>query len=635
MKGKQLLIAVIVLVVLGALALFTSGGNQDGQSSGQSGIGSEVVTKLDPSKVTSVVITDKDGTVTLQQKDEQWSVAERDGFAAKFEDIKKLVTGSVTLKSLRTIRASKSQRGRFELIDPVVEKENSGIKIEFKGAEGAELKTILLGKKTGSQPGANPGSPFGSNDNQRFVLVDGKINSIEIDFSSPLNDIAADPSEWLQKDEFIKIEKIKSVTVTQPDATNSWSLTREKEGDDMTLVDAKEDEKLDSSKGNSAGRVFGFANFDDVASKSAKPEDLGMDKAVAASIETFEGYTFAIKMSKSGEDHYMTVNAAGTRVPQDDESKARVPQPDETKPREPGKDEKPEDKERLDKEHADNLAKLITDREKAHKDSQAKTKTDRDKAFSDNLAKLKKLEGWTFKVTSFTFDAIYKTRAEMMEEEKEEEAADTTGLPGAPGDAAAAKNKADGEAFLAANKSKEGVVTTDSGLQHKTLKEGDGPSPAATDTVTVNYKGTLIDGTEFDSGNGISFPLNGVIKGWTEGLQLMKVGGSTRFFIPSDLAYGPSGPPNIGPNSTLIFDVDLISIKGKEQAAAKPATLAAPVDPDPKQVVTSDIIKVPSAEEMKKGAKIEVIKKEDLQAEIDKAKQDEKEKPAPKTGEEK
>ena len=635
MKGKQFLIAVIVLVVLGALALFTSGGNQDGQSSGQSGIGSEVVTKLDPSKVTSVVITDKDGTVTLQQKDEQWSVAERDGFAAKFEDIKKLVTGSVTLKSLRTIRASKSQRGRFELIDPVVEKENSGIKIEFKGAEGAELKTVLLGKKTGSQPGANPGSPFGSNDNQRFVLVDCKINSIEIDFSSPLNDIAADPSEWLQKDEFIKIEKIKSVTVTQPDATNSWSLTREKEGDDMTLVDAKEDEKLDSSKGNSAGRVFGFANFDDVASKSAKPEDLGMDKAVAASIETFEGYTFAIKMSKSGEDHYMTVNAAGTRVPQDDESKARVPQPDEIKPREPGKDEKPEDKERLDKEHADNLAKLITDREKAHKDNQAKTKANRDKAFSDNLAKLKKLEGWTFKVASHTFDAIYKTRAEMMEEEKEEEAPDTTGLPGAPGDAAAAKNKADGEAFLAANKSKEGVVTTDSGLQHKTLKEGDGPSPAATDTVTVNYKGTLIDGTEFDSGNGISFPLNGVIKGWTEGLQLMKVGGSTRFFIPSDLAYGPSGPPNIGPNSTLIFDVDLISIKGKEQAAAKPATPAAPVDPDPKQVVTSDIIKVPSAEEMKKGAKIEVIKKEDLQAEIDKAKQDEKEKPAPKTGEEK
>jgi len=145
MNGKQLLIAVIALGVLGALALFTSGRNKGNQSSGQSGIGSDVVTKLDPSKVNSVVITDKEGFVTLEQKNENWIVAERDGFPAKFEDIKKLVTSSVTLKSLRKIGASKSQRGRFELVDPTVQKENSGIKIEFKGVDGAVLKTILLG----------------------------------------------------------------------------------------------------------------------------------------------------------------------------------------------------------------------------------------------------------------------------------------------------------------------------------------------------------------------------------------------------------------------------------------------------------------------------------------------------------
>ena len=632
--NKKNLIALVVVATLGVIAYLTSKNNDD-QPSSKTGIGAEVVKKIDPTKITAITITDKNGSVTLEQKDQQWNVLERDGFEAKFEDIQKLVSDSVTLKSLRQINASEKQYGRFELVDPSSSQDKSGLKLEFKGSDKKVLKTLLIGKKSSSNSGANAGSPFGSSENQRFVLADGIINVIEIDFSSALNDIAADASEWLNKDDFLKIEKIESVSVNHPDKANSWSLTREKDGDDMTLVDAKEGEKLDSSKGNSAGRVFGFANFDDVASKETDPKDIGMDKAVSANIETFEGYTIAIKMSKSGEDHYMTVNAAGTRVPLDDESKARVPQPDESKPREPGKDEKPEDKERLDKEHADNLAKLITDREKAHKDSQAKTKADRDKAFSDNLAKLKKLEGWTFKVTSFTFDAIYKTRAEMMEEEKEEEAADTTGLPGAPGDAAAAKNKADGEAFLAANKSKEGVVTTDSGLQYKTIKEGDGPSPAATDTVTVNYKGTLIDGKEFDSGNGISFPLNGVIKGWTEGLQLMKAGGSTRFFIPSDLAYGPSGPPNIGPNSTLIFDVDLLSIKGKEQASANPATPAASVAPAPKQVVTSDIIKVPSAEEMKKGAKIEVIKKEDLPAEIEKAKQKDKEQPAPEAEEKK
>ena len=625
MKNKNLLIAVIILGVLGAIALFTSN-SQSNQPSDKSGIGKEVVTKLNPKEIAKITITDKDGSVSLEMKDEKWTVTERDGFIANFENIQKLVSSAVTLKSLRQVRASKKQHGRFELVDPSIEKENSGTKVEFKDTENKVLKLLVLGKKNSAQSGANAGSPFGSSENQRFVLVDEKISVIEIDFSSALNDIEASASEWLQKDDFLKIEKIKSVSVSQPNAADSWALNREKEGDDMSLLDAKEGEKLDSSKGNSAGRVFGFTNFDDVASKAVKPEDLGMDKAVTANIETFEGYKYAIKMSKKDEDHYMTVIGSGSRLAQEDESKARLPQPDESKPREPGKDEKPEDKEKLDKEHSDNLIQLVASREKSHKDNQVNLKSERDKEFADNLAKLKKLEGWSFKVSSFTFDAIFKTRAEMMEEEKEEEeeSTNTTNTPIPADDDTAQKNKAAGEAFLTENKTKEGVTATDSGLQYKTIKEGNGPSPTASDTVTVNYKGTLIDGKEFDSGEGISFPLNGVIKGWTEGLQLMKSGGSTRFFIPSDLAYGPSGPPNIGSNSTLIFDVDLLSIKGKEGSVSKPTQDA------PKKVVTSDIIKVPSAEELKKGAKIEVIKKEDLQAEIEKAKQEQTDQPEKK-----
>ena len=625
MKNKNLLIAVIILGVLGAIALFTSN-SQSNQPSDKSGIGKEVVTKLNPKEIAKITITDKDGSVSLEMKDEKWTVTERDGFIANFENIQKLVSSAVTLKSLRQVRASKKQHGRFELVDPSIEKENSGTKVEFKDTENKVLKLLVLGKKNSAQSGANAGSPFGSSENQRFVLVDEKISVIEIDFSSALNDIEASASEWLQKDDFLKIEKIKSVSVSQPNAADSWALNREKEGDDMSLLDAKEGEKLDSSKGNSAGRVFGFTNFDDVASKAAKPEDLGMDKAVTANIETFEGYKYAIKMSKKDEDHYMTVIGSGSRLAQEDESKARLPQPDESKPREPGKEENPEDKEKLDKEHSDNLVQLIASREKSHKDNQVNLKSERDKEFADNLAKLKKLEGWSFKVSSFTFDAIFKTRAEMMEEEKEEEeeSTNTTNTPIPADDDTAQKNKAAGEAFLTENKTKEGVTATDSGLQYKTIKEGNGPSPTASDTVTVNYKGTLIDGKEFDSGEGISFPLNGVIKGWTEGLQLMKSGGSTRFFIPSDLAYGPSGPPNIGSNSTLIFDVDLLSIKGKEGSVSKPTQDA------PKKVVTSDIIKVPSAEELKKGAKIEVIKKEDLQAEIEKAKQEQTDQPEKK-----
>ena len=135
-------------------------------------------------------------------------------------------------------------------------------------------------------------------------------------------------------------------------------------------------------------------------------------------------------------------------------------------------------------------------------------------------------------------------------------------------------NKKEGDAFLAGNKAKEGVVTLPSGLQYKILKEGAGPKPAATDSVVCNYRGTLINGTEFGSsykrGEPATFPVNGVIKGWTEALQLMPVGSKWQLFVPSDLAYGERGPsPDIGPNSTLIFEVELISIqdKGKEKSA--------------------------------------------------------------------
>lgn len=128
------------------------------------------------------------------------------------------------------------------------------------------------------------------------------------------------------------------------------------------------------------------------------------------------------------------------------------------------------------------------------------------------------------------------------------------------------KNKKEGEAFLAENKKKEGVKTTASGLQYKVIKEGTGKTPKSTDTVTVNYRGALIDGTEFDSSykrnEPTSFPVNGVIPGWTEALQLMKTGSKYQLFIPSNLAYGERGAGGqIGPNATLIFEVELLSIK--------------------------------------------------------------------------
>ena len=178
------------------------------------------------------------------------------------------------------------------------------------------------------------------------------------------------------------------------------------------------------------------------------------------------------------------------------------------------------------------------------------------------------------------------------------------------------KNKTEGEAFLTTNKMIPGIkllsVTLPDGktseLQYLVLTNGTGAVPTASDTVTVNYRGTLLDGTEFDSsykrGQPASFPVGGVIRGWTEALKTMPVGSKWKLFIPSELAYGEQGNRGIAPNSTLIFEVELLSI----QAPAPTPPPAAPVAP-----LTSDIIKVPSAEELKKGAKIEVIKPEDIQ----------------------
>jgi FKBP-type peptidyl-prolyl cis-trans isomerase FklB len=146
--------------------------------------------------------------------------------------------------------------------------------------------------------------------------------------------------------------------------------------------------------------------------------------------------------------------------------------------------------------------------------------------------------------------------------------------------AAGEKNASEGTKFLEENKKKEGVKTTGSGLQYKALKQGTGAQPKESDTVTVNYRGTLINGTEFDSsykrGQAATFPLSGVIKGWTEGLQLMKVGSKYQLFVPPNLGYGDRAVgPDISPNSTLIFEVELLGVKPPETGTS-PAPSASP-----------------------------------------------------------
>jgi FKBP-type peptidyl-prolyl cis-trans isomerase len=179
----------------------------------------------------------------------------------------------------------------------------------------------------------------------------------------------------------------------------------------------------------------------------------------------------------------------------------------------------------------------------------------------------------------------------------------------------AEKNKKEGAAFLAENKSKPGIKTlevkmpdgTTAEMQYKVITEGSGPIPKTNDTVTAAYRGTLINGKEFDNsakhgGKPFKFPVTRVVRGWTEAVERMPVGSKWELYLPSSLAYGDNGSgPTIEPGATLVFEMELTGIEAPQAA------------PPPAQPLTSDIIRVPSAEELKKGAKIEVIKPEDLE----------------------
>ena len=175
----------------------------------------------------------------------------------------------------------------------------------------------------------------------------------------------------------------------------------------------------------------------------------------------------------------------------------------------------------------------------------------------------------------------------------------------------AVKNKATGDTYLAANAQKPGVKKLPSGLQYKVVTEGAGDSPKETDRVSVIYRGTFIDGTEFDStakngGKPATFGMKGVIAGWTEALMMMKPGAKWQLAIPASLAYGDTrrpGNPPIPAGSTLLFDVELVKIE------------AAPMPAAPAQPLTSDIIKVPSAEGLKRGEQIKTLKPEDIEKE--------------------
>lgn len=383
MNRKQLTLLIVLGVVLGGLGYVSykkrqssfERGNEHGTAAEE---GQKLLKGVPASAINDVAqLTIKSGPagITLSRSGEQWTVKERGGYPANFITISELVKKFWDVKITRAVEAGPSRLPVLKLTKA------EGTLVELKDDKGKSIATLTLGKQM-SKEGREDDSPFGGGafPTSRYVMRGDDLKTIAL-VSDPLS-VETKPEDWLNKDWF-KVEKLKSVAVVTTNATNNWKLMRETEGGDWKFAATNAAETLDGAKTGALSSLLTSPSFNDVLI-DPKPDQAGLDKAVTATLETFEGFTYTLKLGRmaAGEETYAVQMSVAGNFP---------------KERAAGKDEKPEDKTRLDKEFADKTKRLAE-------------KLKADQAF----------EKWTFTVSKWTVDSLLKDRKEWLAEKKEE-----------------------------------------------------------------------------------------------------------------------------------------------------------------------------------------------------------------------
>jgi hypothetical protein len=375
MNKKQFLILVVLVVVLGAWGLSRWRSQSSAFSGGGGVAGQKLLGEFDVNTVAQLAIKHGTNELLLAKKDDTWRVAQRNDYPANFGEISAFLLKLKGLKIVQTEQVGPSQLPRLEL---AASGTNAPTVVEFRDTAGKALKTLTLGKTLMENSAANAGmDEFGGGGypKGRYVQVNGMTDSAAV-ISDALTDISPDASHWLNKN-FFKVEKPKVISVTFPEATNSWTLTRETEAGEWKLVDAKADEKLDSGKSAGVTSPFSSPTLNDVALGLA-PEQAGLDKPTVIKIATFDGFEYTVNVgAKTNENFLLTVVVAGN-FPKERPAVA---------------DEKPEDKTKADKEFADKL-----------------------KALQEKLATEAAFGKWTFQVASWTVEPLLKKRSELLED---------------------------------------------------------------------------------------------------------------------------------------------------------------------------------------------------------------------------
>ena len=378
MNRKQLIIMLVLVALIGGAGVLLVNRQNDSWKGTNATIGKKLLGELPVNDVAHIVFKQGTNELNLAKKD-IWRVRERNNYPANYSEISDFLLKLRDLKVVQTEKVGSSQLTRLSLTTG--QGTNSATMVELKDQNDKTLKSLLLGKKHMRK--SNRPSPFGDMGGEegypdgRYVQVSGESGSVSL-ISESLQNTEPKPDQWLNKD-FFKIEKVRSIAVTFPAATNSWKLTRDTETAEWKLADAKAGEQLDSSKASSVANPLGSPSFSDV-STSTTPENL--EKPTLATIETFENLTYTLKVGQKTNDNYPLALTVATQLP---------------KERTPGKDEKPEDKEKLDKEFKEKQKKL-----------------------EEKVAQEKGFEKWVYLVSSWTVDPLLKERSTLLVEKKEE-----------------------------------------------------------------------------------------------------------------------------------------------------------------------------------------------------------------------
>jgi hypothetical protein len=380
MNRKQLILLLILVLALGGLALLyyqrhAASWQPAGQNAGQ-----KVLGEFPVNDVAQLLIRQGTNTLTLHKQADLWRVRERHKYPANFNTLSELLLKLRDLKIVQAEPVSPHQLARLDLLPPE-SPTNAATLVEFYDKANKRLAALWLGKKHLRKP-AQP-SRFGDEEG----WPDGRwLKRPESDtvalVSDPLGNLEPKPADWLDR-AFFRIEKPRTIAVDFPQATNSWRLTRESESGEWKLADAKPAEQLDTGKASAVTHPFTAPSFVDVLPGATPAEMTGLDQPTTITVETFDQFTYTIRVGRKTNDNYHLTVAVQADLPKERVAAA---------------DEKPEDKERLDKEFADNQAKRAE-------------KLQTEQAYRD----------WVYLVSSWQVDSLLKERAQLLAEKKEAE----------------------------------------------------------------------------------------------------------------------------------------------------------------------------------------------------------------------